>query len=90
MRASAGVERDDVSATGAAAASTRSTETYFFLADFVPHHAAEIAEKLHNRDILIKPLNDPALGPGYMRVTTALPEGNQRFVDALREVLTHA
>jgi histidinol-phosphate/aromatic aminotransferase/cobyric acid decarboxylase-like protein len=38
----------------------------------------------------IKPLNDPALGPGYMRVTTALPEDNRCFVDALRELLSRA
>lgn len=69
---------------------THPTQTYFFLADFAPHHAGEIADKLRSRDILIKPLNDPALGPGYMRVTTALPEDNQRFVDALREVLSRA
>lgn len=69
---------------------TYPTQTYFFLADFAPHHAGEIADKLRNRDILIKPLNNPALGPGYMRVTTALPEDNRRFVDTLREVLSHA
>jgi hypothetical protein len=33
---------------------------------------------------------DPALGPGYMRITTALPEDNRHFVDALREVLSGA
>jgi histidinol-phosphate aminotransferase len=66
---------------------TYATQTYFFLADFAPHDAAEIADELRKRDILIKPLNDPALGPGHMRVTTALPEDNRRFVEALREVL---
>jgi histidinol-phosphate aminotransferase len=64
------------------------THTYFFLADLAPHNAAEIAEQLRSRDILIKPLNDPALGPGFMRITTALPEDNRRFVDALRTLLT--
>jgi histidinol-phosphate aminotransferase len=34
-------------------------------------------------------LNDPALGPGYMRITTALPENNRRFLDTLREMLCH-
>jgi histidinol-phosphate aminotransferase len=63
------------------------SETYFFLADFSPHHAAEIAKRLEERKILVKPLNDPVLGPGYMRVTTALPDDNQRFVTALAEVL---
>jgi len=48
------------------------------------------ADRLRSRDILIKPLNDPALGPGYMRITTALPDDNRRFVDVLREVLSHA
>lgn len=63
------------------------TRTYFFLADFAPHNAAEIADQLRGHDILIKPLNDPVLGPGYMRVTTALPEDNQRFVEVLRTLL---
>jgi len=66
------------------------TQTYFFLADFAPHDAAAVAEQLRSRDILIKPLNDAALGPGYMRITTALPQDNRRFVDTLREVLSHA
>jgi histidinol-phosphate aminotransferase len=69
---------------------TYPTETYFFLADFAPHDAAHLAEALKARGILIKPLNDPALGPTYMRITTALPEDNRRFVDALRELLSRA
>jgi len=69
---------------------TYPTQTYFFLADFAPHDAAHLAQALRARGILIKPLNDPALGPGHMRVTTALPEDNRRFVDALREVLSRA
>jgi histidinol-phosphate aminotransferase len=64
------------------------SETYFFLADVTPHDANVIATRLREHDILIKPLNDPALGPGYMRVTTALPEDNRRFLEAMREVLT--
>jgi histidinol-phosphate aminotransferase len=32
-------------------------------------------------------LNDAALAPGFMRITTALPEDNQHFVDALRALL---
>ena len=43
-----------------------------------------IAEERH---ILVKPLNDERLGPGYMRVTTALPEDNARFIAALRDLL---
>jgi histidinol-phosphate aminotransferase len=67
--------------------STFPTETYFFLADFSPYDASGLADRLRDRNILIKPLNDPALGPGYMRITTALPEDNRRFVDALREIM---
>lgn len=63
------------------------TETYFFLADFAPHDAAHLAEQLKARNILVKPLMDPHLGAGFMRVTTALPEDNARFAAALRELL---
>jgi histidinol-phosphate aminotransferase len=66
---------------------TYPTKTYFFLADLAPHDAAEIAGKLCCWDILIKPLNDPTLGPGFMRITTALPEDNRRFIHALRDTL---
>jgi histidinol-phosphate aminotransferase len=63
------------------------TETYFFLADFAPQDANRLAALLKERKILVKPLNDERLGPGYMRVTTALPEDNTRFVGALQELL---
>lgn len=66
---------------------TYPTETYFFLADFLPHSATEIAERLLEQDILVRPLNDTRLGPGYMRVTTALPKDNARFVEALKGIL---
>jgi histidinol-phosphate aminotransferase len=66
---------------------TYPTRTYFFLADFAPHDAAALAAHLKERNILVKPLNDKRLGAGYMRVTTALPEDNARFVVALRELL---
>ncbi|TQV65148.1 MAG: histidinol-phosphate aminotransferase family protein [Halothiobacillaceae bacterium] len=66
---------------------TYPTATYFFLADFAPFDAGELANKLKAQDILLKPLNDPALGPGFMRVTTALPEDNARFMAALRPLL---
>jgi histidinol-phosphate aminotransferase len=65
---------------------TYPTHTYFFLADFAPYDAAQLAGALKTRGILIKPLNDPILGAGFMRVTTALPEDNLRFVGALREL----
>jgi len=63
------------------------SETYFFLADFAPHDAHVLAARLLERDILVKPLGDARLGAGYMRVTTALPEDNARFVAALRKLL---
>jgi len=63
------------------------TETYFFLADFAPHDASELASSLREQRIFIKPLGDPALGPGFMRVTTALPEDNACVVKALRNLL---
>jgi histidinol-phosphate aminotransferase len=63
------------------------TETYFFLADFAPRQAYMLAASLKERNILVKPLSDERLGPGYMRVTTALPEDNASFVAALRELL---
>ena len=69
---------------------TYPTRTYFFLADLAPHDATEIAAKLRDRNILIKPLNDPMLGSGFVRITTALPEDNRRFIDALREILAGA
>lgn len=62
------------------------SETYFFLADFAPRDAGGIAARLKERNILVKPLNDKRLGPGYMRVTTSLPEDNARFLAALREL----
>lgn len=63
------------------------SETYFFLADFAPHDAATLAVRLRKRQILVKPLGDPRLGPGYMRVTTARPEDNARVLQALRTLL---
>jgi histidinol-phosphate aminotransferase len=66
---------------------TYPTKTYFFLADFAPHSAATIADMLRSRDILVKPMDDAGLGPGHMRITTALPDDNRQFVDALRTIL---
>lgn len=66
---------------------TYPTSTYFFLADLAPHHSSEIADQLRSRGILIKPLNDPSIGPGFMRITTSLPEDNRHFVEAMRELL---
>ncbi len=69
---------------------TYPTETYFFLADFAPHDATKLAKELIVHNILVKPLNNSALGAGFMRVTTALPEDNKRFVDVLKQLLSYA
>ncbi|MDR4473702.1 MAG: hypothetical protein MRJ92_14020 [Nitrospira sp.] len=69
---------------------TYPSETYFFLADVAPHDASVVAAKLREQGILIKALNDGMLGPGFMRVTTALPADNRRFLDAMRAVLAEA
>lgn len=63
------------------------TEAYFFLADFAPHDAGQLANRLEERGILVKPLTNSRLGPGFMRVTTALPEDNARFLSAIGEFL---
>jgi histidinol-phosphate aminotransferase len=63
------------------------TRTYFFLADFAPHDAATLAVRLREQSILVKPLGDPRLGPGVMRVTTSLPADNARVIAALRLLL---
>ncbi len=63
------------------------TETYFFLADFAPHDAADLAARLQQERIFIKPLGDPMLGSGFMRVTTALPDDNQHVIAALKALL---
>jgi histidinol-phosphate aminotransferase len=64
------------------------SETYFFLADFAPYNAEELAVRLKARGVMIKPLNEPRLGAGFMRVTTALPADNARVLDLLREILS--
>jgi len=66
---------------------TYPTETYFFLADFAPHNASELALRLQERGVFMKPLGDPTLGPGFMRVTTALPDDNKKVLEILRDLL---
>jgi histidinol-phosphate aminotransferase len=66
---------------------TYPTETYFFLADFAPRNAAELAEQLKRENIMVKPLHDPRLGPGFLRVTTALPQEDQRFLEVMKRLL---
>jgi histidinol-phosphate aminotransferase len=63
------------------------SEAYFFLADFAPRDAAALAKQLKQQEILVKPLNDPHLGKGFMRVTTSLPDDNQRFMEVLKGIL---
>jgi histidinol-phosphate aminotransferase len=62
---------------------TYPTETYFFLADFAPVDAAVLADALTARGILAKPLGDPRLGAGLMRVTTATPDENEIVLHAI-------
>lgn len=66
---------------------TYPTATYFFLADFAPRDASVIARRLEMQNILLRPLNDPLLGPGYMGLTTALPNENAKVVRALMDIL---
>jgi histidinol-phosphate aminotransferase len=66
---------------------TYPTEGYFFLADFSPHDAADLARRLSEQQFLVKPLGDRRLGPGHMRVTTSLPTENARFLEVVRELL---
>lgn len=84
LRSWAGELSDELQSLGV---KTFPTETYFFLADFSPHDASDVAAELHERGIFVKPLGDDRLGPGYMRVTTATPEDNERVVEALEEIL---
>jgi histidinol-phosphate aminotransferase len=63
------------------------TQTYFFLADFSPRNAGVLADALRERAILVRPLSESRLGPGYMRVTTATPEDNGKFLAALEALL---
>ncbi|WP_218836403.1 hypothetical protein [Halorarum salinum] len=51
-----------------------------------PYDASDVASALEDRGIFIRPLEDPRLGPGYVRVTTARPEANRRFLDVLEDV----
>jgi histidinol-phosphate aminotransferase len=66
---------------------TYPTETYFFLADFAPRDAGDLAARLAERRVLVKPLGDRRLGTGFMRITTARPDDNRRFLHALAECL---
>jgi histidinol-phosphate aminotransferase len=91
VRARAGLLRTWAQELAAALATigvrTFPSETYFFLADFAPRDAGRVAETLLTRNILVKPLGDKRLGPGYMRVTTATPEDNVRFLAALQDLI---
>ena len=63
---------------------TYPTETYFFLADFAPYTGKEITEVLATQQILVKPLDAPHLGAGFIRMTTAVPEDNAKVLRVLR------
>jgi histidinol-phosphate aminotransferase len=66
---------------------TYPSQTYFFLADTSPVPAVDIARRLAEQHILVRPLDDPVLGAGFLRVTTALPEQNAQVVEAFATAL---
>ena len=59
----------------------------FDLDGLAPPRATRLPERLREQRIPVKPLGDRRLGPGFRRVTTARPENNGRFVQALRALL---
>jgi len=67
---------------------TYPTETYFFLADFTPYTGKAIADALAAARILVKPLDVPRLGAGFIRMTTAVPEDNAKVLQVLRDFFT--
>ena len=66
---------------------TYPSRTYFFLADVSPRDADDVARGLRERGVHLDPLDDDRLGPGFVRVTTATPELNERVVEAFAAVL---
>jgi histidinol-phosphate aminotransferase len=61
------------------------TQTNFFLID-VRQDAREVYEKMLRRGVIVRPMT--AYGyPTYIRINAGLAEENQRFIEALREVL---
>lgn len=56
----------------------------------LPLLAEVVVAALAERGILVKPLGDAELGPGYRRVTTSMPPDNRHVVETLREILRHA
>jgi histidinol-phosphate aminotransferase len=66
---------------------THPSEGYFVVADFAPHDGQRIAARLAERKILVKPLSDPGLGSGLVRITTALPDDNEVVLSAFAELL---
>jgi histidinol-phosphate aminotransferase len=54
---------------------TYPSETYFFLADFAPHDAAQLAEALNARGILFKPRRSTAANPGPRKPASVMRMG---------------
>jgi histidinol-phosphate/aromatic aminotransferase/cobyric acid decarboxylase-like protein len=52
-----------------------------------PNPAAMSAEVLAERKILVKPLREPRLGGGFVRISTATPDENEVLLLELAEVL---
>jgi histidinol-phosphate aminotransferase len=80
--------RELAAALGHLEVKTYPTETYFFLADFAPYTGKEIADVLAAQHILVKPLDEPHLGAGFIRMTTAVPEANAKVLRVLRRFFT--
>jgi histidinol-phosphate aminotransferase len=52
-----------------------------------PFDAAEVSERLLRRGLIVRPMGQFYL-PAHLRVTIGLPEENERFINALNEVLS--
>jgi histidinol-phosphate aminotransferase len=61
------------------------TQTNFFLID-LERDAKSVFENMLRRGVIVRPMM--AYGyPNYIRISVGLPEENQRFVEALKQVI---
>ena len=58
----------------------------FFLVDVSPRRGAELFEKLLDRGIIVRSMDEYGY-PNHVRVTYGLPQENRKFLQALKEVL---
>lgn len=59
-----------------------------FLVIETPLPAAEVAQQLEPLGILVRPMASPK-HTHHLRVTVSVPEGNQRFIAGLKQILTN-